>query len=85
MNQIYSTEQIAKVCHDAQKSFCEAIGDTSQVAWEQAPEWQKEIAKSVVVFCMDNPFSAYPNHDKLPIEQQKKDLLFKAIVTALCN
>jgi RyR domain. len=117
MNQIFYIEQIAKVCHDANKSFCEMIGDNSQVAWEQAPEWQKETMIAGVTFCIDNP-NALPsaNHDswlkkkeedgwkygeikdpetkthpcivpyeKLPIEQQKKNDLFKAIVAALCN
>ena len=57
-------EQIAKVCHDANKSYCEAIGDNSQPAFENAPEWQRNSAIVGVKFCQDNP-DAPPsaNHD----------------------
>ena len=34
-------EEVAKVCHQANKAYCESIGDTSQLSWEEAPEWQK--------------------------------------------
>ena len=29
--------QIAKVCHQANKAYCETIGDASQVDWENTP------------------------------------------------
>lgn len=35
---------IAKICHEANRAYCEALGNHSQVAWEDAPEWQKESA-----------------------------------------
>ena len=34
-------EKIAKTCHEVNKVFCEALGDDSQVSWEEAPEWLK--------------------------------------------
>lgn len=37
-------EQIAKVCHEVNRAYCQALGDNSQPAWEDAPEWQKESA-----------------------------------------
>jgi len=43
-----STESIAKICHEANKAYCEAIGDFSQPNWENAPTWQKESAISGV-------------------------------------
>lgn len=36
--------QIAKVCHEANRAYCETIGDNSQVPWDDAPEWQKQSA-----------------------------------------
>jgi hypothetical protein len=35
-------EEIAKVVHQANKAYCESLGDKSQVDWEQAPGWQKK-------------------------------------------
>jgi hypothetical protein len=39
-----SKESIARVCHEVNKAYCEALGDTSQVSWEDAPKWQKDSA-----------------------------------------
>lgn len=39
-----TVEQIARVCHEANRGWCEANGDTSQVPWADAPEWQRESA-----------------------------------------
>mgnify|MGYP001616754042 CR=1 FL=1 len=46
---------IARVCHQANKSLCEAFGDTSQVDWESAPQWQRDSAVAGVKFCIANP------------------------------
>ena len=37
-------EEIAKVCHEANRAYCQTIGDNSQPHWEDAPEWQKSSA-----------------------------------------
>lgn len=52
MNKI---ETIAKVCHQANKAFCEAYGDNSQKDWEQAEEWQRYSAIKGVEFRIANP------------------------------
>jgi len=48
-------EQIAQVAHEINKSYCESIGDKSQVSWEDAPEWQRKSAIVGVNFHIDNP------------------------------
>lgn len=35
---------IAMVCHETNRAYCEALGDKSQVAWKEAPAWQKDSA-----------------------------------------
>lgn len=50
-------EQIAKVCHQVNKVYCESIGDTSQPNWEEAPNWQKESAIKGVEYHLANPES----------------------------
>jgi len=37
--------QIARVCHEVNRAYCEALGDRSQVPWEEAPEWQRVSAR----------------------------------------
>lgn len=36
--------QIARVCHEANRAYCEAIGDYSQKPWELAEQWQRDSA-----------------------------------------
>jgi hypothetical protein len=37
-------EKIARVCHEVNRAYCQALGDHSQPAWEDAPQWQKDSA-----------------------------------------
>ena len=37
-------EQIARICHEANRTYCASIGDNSQPSWEDAPQWQKDSA-----------------------------------------
>jgi len=46
---------IAKVCHQANKAYCESQGDLSQPDWIDAPDWQVQSAIAGVVFRLGNP------------------------------
>lgn len=50
-------DDVARVCHEANRAYCEAIGDFSQVSWEDAPEWQRESARNGVRYHQANPNS----------------------------
>lgn len=50
-------EMIAKLAHEINRAYCCAIGDNSQPAWEDAPQWQKTSARDGVIFHLDNPGS----------------------------
>lgn len=52
-----SPAEIAKVCHEVNRAYCQAIGDDSQPTWDKAPEWQKQSAITGVHFIQDNPAS----------------------------
>ena len=43
-------EEIAQLCHEVNKSYCESIGDNSQPSWGDAPDWQKDSAIAGVRF-----------------------------------
>jgi hypothetical protein len=47
--------EIARVTHEANRAWCEANGDTSQPAWGDAPEWQRNSAIAGVRFHLANP------------------------------
>jgi len=46
---------LARVCHEANRAWCEYNGDTSQPAWEDAPKWQQDSAIAGVRFVVGNP------------------------------
>lgn len=107
--------QIARMCHEANRAWCEMHGDTSQWAWIHAPSWTRESARAGVEFALANPDAPdSAQHDQwmtsrladgwtygpvkdtvarthpclvpfgdLPVQQQVKDRLFRAIVKAL--
>jgi hypothetical protein len=54
MNEV-NVMQIAVVCHQANKAWCEANEDYSQKDWEQAEDWQRDSAIKGVEFAIANP------------------------------
>ena len=52
---------IAKVCHEVNRAYCQAIGDNSQSSWDDAPDWQRQSAINGVNFHKANP-NAGPDH-----------------------
>ena len=50
-----TTEHIAKVAHQANKAYCESIGDMSQNDWEDAEPHQRSSALAGVEFSLSNP------------------------------
>lgn len=48
-------ESIATVCHEANRAYCQSLGDNSQLPWGEAPQWQRDSAIAGVQFKIDNP------------------------------
>ena len=46
MNSIH----VARICHEANRVYCESLGDMSQPHWEDAPDWQRNSAIKGVEF-----------------------------------
>ena len=109
-----NVEKIARVAHEVNKAYCEALGDFSWASWENASEWQREFARMGVDLHMSGNFGPEASHiswmkqkvedgwvygeikdpeakthpcivqfDQLPVEQQAKDYIFRAVVHAL--
>lgn len=108
---------IAKVCHEANRAYCAALGDHSQPSWDDAPDWQRKSAISGVQFHYANPNAGpeashnnwlkdkdaegwvygevkdpvakthpcFVPFNELPLEQQAKDYIFRAICHASFN
>lgn len=105
---------IAEVAHEANRAYCAALGDLTQPAWCDAPQWQMDSAMAGMRFHRSGDHGPEASHeawmrhkqangwvygetkdpdakthpcllpfDELPLEQQRKDRLFRAIVRAL--
>lgn len=50
-----TVELIAVACHQQNRTYCQMIGDNSQPAWDEAPEWQRDSAVAGVRQAITNP------------------------------
>ena len=66
-------EDIAAICHEANRMYCLTIGDTSQPDWMQAPEWQKKSAIDGVQFHLDNPNASPSASHESWLKQKEED------------
>lgn len=57
-----AVEQIAYICHEANRAYCESIGDLNQPCWERAPEWQKISALNGVLFHLNGDHGPEASH-----------------------
>lgn len=48
-------EDIARVCHEANRAYCIGLGDHSQPDWDSAPDWQRSSAIKGVEHRLLNP------------------------------
>jgi hypothetical protein len=104
---------IARVCHEANRAYCYAMGEIAHPPWNEAPMWQKQSAFAGVNLHLSGDYSPEASHiswmsqkladgwqygpvkdpdrklhpclvpySNLPVAQQAKDHIFRAIVHA---
>lgn len=54
--------KIARVCHEANRAYCQSLGDDSQLPWDSAPEWQRLSAVDGVRHAEDPNAKAEDSH-----------------------
>lgn len=66
-------KDIAKICHAANKAFCEAHGDQTQKRWEDSPEWQRQSAINGVQAHLNSGLTLTPegSHVSWMLEKEK--------------
>ena len=55
-------DRIARVCHEVNRAYCAALGDNSQLAWENAPAWQRESARMGADLHLSGDFGPEASH-----------------------
>lgn len=74
----------ARAAHEANRAYCLALGDNSQLEWDDAPEWQRVSALNGVEFIIANP-EAPPSasHDSWLEEKRQHGWKFGAVKDAV--
>lgn len=62
---VLPVHDVARICHEVNREYCQASGDDSQVPWHQAPEWQRESAIKGVAHLRAHPESTPEDSHKL--------------------
>jgi hypothetical protein len=65
--------QIALVCHQANKAWCEANDDTSQKDWHSAENWQRQSAINGVITRIGSRNAGHDLQHNAWLEDKKKD------------
>lgn len=68
-----TTEEIARVCHEANRAYCKGLGDSSQLPWDEAPEWQRRSAVAGVVHALSNPAAPPSASHESWLEEKRRD------------
>lgn len=55
-------DQIARICHEVNRAYCQALDDYTQPAWEDAPSWQRESARMGVDLHLSGDFGPEASH-----------------------
>lgn len=61
---------IARTCHEANRAYCQALGDDSQKSWDEAPEWQRESARNGVLFHLNGDHGPEASHESWLAEKR---------------
>ena len=69
----YTIEDVATITHEINRAYCVLIGDSSQVTWADAPDWQRRSAIAGVRFHLQNPDATPEDSHKSWLEQKKAD------------
>lgn len=57
-----TNEQIARVCHEVNRAYCQSLGDFSQPTWDDAPEWQRASVRMGVDLHTRGDFGPEASH-----------------------
>ena len=86
----------ARAAHEANRAYCIAIGDDSQLPWDEAPEWQRDSAINGVKArtgwkygpVKDPEKKEHPcfvPYDELPSTEKAKDAIFVSIARTIAT
>ena len=79
----YTTEEVietvARAAHEANRAYCLALGDTSQVSWDDAPQWQKESTRIGAAAALDPDQTPEKIHEKWMAQKSSEGWVYGKI------
>jgi hypothetical protein len=67
---------IARVCHEVNRAYCQSLGDDSQPAWLDAPQWQKDSALAGVRLHREKNVGPEASHEAWMIQKAKEGWVY---------
>jgi hypothetical protein len=64
---------IARVAYEANRGYCQALGDDSFLPWEEAPAWQQDTCIEGVRFHMEHPGAGPEAFHESWLEQKRRE------------
>jgi hypothetical protein len=49
-----TVKDVARMCHEMNRAYCQFLGDDSQLAWKDAPQWQRQSTYEAVGWRLAN-------------------------------
>jgi len=68
-----TNEAIARITHETNRAYCQTLGDNSQVAWDDAPEWQRASAIAGVCAVVDGTATTPEQQHESWLEMKRND------------
>jgi hypothetical protein len=65
--------EIAWVCHEANRAYCETLGDESQVPWDEAPQWIRTSAVTGVLHALKLPDGTPEDQHNAWLEEKRAE------------
>ncbi len=70
---VNTVELLAKLSHEINRAYCAALGDKSQVEWDDAPDWQKDSARTGVRSVLNGEASTPEEQHELWCRHKRED------------
>lgn len=69
-------DAIARMAHEVNRAYCQALGDNTQPHWEDAPDWQRASARMGVELHLSGDFGPEASHESWMRQKLEDGWLF---------
>lgn len=64
---------IARTCHEVNRAYCASQGDHSQLAWDDAPQWQRDSAVTGALYALGHPDATPADSHNSWLAEKRRD------------